>query len=52
MRMLSLVPVLVVLVLSGVSGAMACQVSPGKTALEKLNDDSITAAVEGEIGGR
>jgi len=49
MRMLSLVPVLVVLVLSGVSGAMACQVSPGKTALEKLNDDSLTAAVEGKL---
>ena len=29
--------------------AMACQASPDKTSLEKLNDDSITAAVEGKL---
>jgi len=49
MRMLSLVPVLVVLVLSGVGEIMAGQATTSKTALEKLNDDSITAAVEGKL---
>jgi len=47
--MLSLGPVLLVLVLSGVSGAMACQASTDKTALESLNDGSITSAVEGKL---
>jgi hyperosmotically inducible protein len=49
MRMLSHVPVLVVFVLSGVSEIMADQATTSKTALEKLNDDSITAAVEGKL---
>lgn len=49
MRKLSLVLVLLVLVLSGVGELMACQTTAGKTALEKLNDDSITSAVQGKL---
>ncbi len=49
MRMLSLILVLLVLVLSGVSELIACQATMSKTALEKLNDDSITAAVQGKL---
>lgn len=50
MRMLSLILVLLVLVLiSGVSELIACQVTISKSALEKLNDDSITAAVQGKL---
>lgn len=47
--MLSLVLVLFVLVLSEASELMACQATGGKTALEKLNDDSITSAVQGKL---
>lgn len=49
MRMLSLVLVFLVLVLSGVSELVAGEATTGKTALEKLNDDSITAAVQGKL---
>lgn len=49
MRMLSVLLVLLVIVLSGVSEIMAGQATTNKTALEKLNDDSITAAVEGKL---
>ena len=49
MRMLSLVLLLLVLVLSGASELMACQATISKTALEKLNDDSITMTVRGKL---
>ena len=49
MRMLSLVPVLLILVLSGVGGAMAGEAATDKTALESLNDGSITSAVKGKL---
>lgn len=49
MRMLSLVFVLLVLVFSGVSDLTAGEAMIGKTALDKLNDDSITAAIQGKL---
>ena len=54
MRRSSFVLVLFVLVLSRVSGVMACQAPisqapTGKTALESLNDDSIKAAVQWKL---
>ncbi|MDC8448806.1 MAG: BON domain-containing protein [Nitrospira sp.] len=47
--MVSALLVLLVLILSGMSGVMAEQAATSKTALEKLNDDSITAAVQGKL---
>lgn len=49
MRMVSALLVLLVLILSGMSEVMAEQAATSKTALEKLNDDSITAAVQGKL---
>lgn len=49
MRMLSVLLVLLVPILSGVSELMADQATANKTALEKLNDDSITSAVQGKL---
>lgn len=40
---------LVLIILSGASGLMACQATAGKTALESLNDGSITAAIKGKL---
>ena len=45
----SVLLVFLVLVLGGVSELMADQATTSKTALEKLNDDSITAAVQGKL---
>ena len=44
MRML-----LLVFVLSGVSGLVACQATTGKSASQNLSDASITAAVQGKL---
>ncbi len=49
MRMLSFVFALLVLVLSGTSELIAGEAALDKTALEKLNDDSIKAAVQGKL---
>ena len=49
MRMSSFVLVLLALVLSGVSGLIAGETTLDKTALEKLNDDTIKAAVQGKL---
>ena len=54
MRRSSFVLVLLVLVLSRVSDVMACQAPisqapTGKTALESLNDGSITSAIKGKM---
>lgn len=49
MRMLSCVLILLALVLSGVSELPACQTTDGKTAIQKLNNGSVTAAVKGKL---
>ena len=49
MRMLSFVLVLLILVLSGVIELMACQATAGKTAIQNLNNGSVTAAVKGKL---
>lgn len=51
MRMSSLVLVGLVLVLNGSSELMACQAPPARTELERINDDSISAYVEGKLAG-
>ncbi|MDF0650956.1 MAG: transporter [Nitrospira sp. LK265] len=47
--MLSLVFVLLALVLNGVSELIAGEAATARTDLERLNDDSITANVEGKL---
>jgi osmotically-inducible protein OsmY len=47
--MLSLVLVFLALVLSGVTGVMACRAPTDKNALENLNDASIAADVKGKL---
>ena len=49
MRMRSCVLVLLVLALGGASELMACQAMLDTSALEKLNDDTIKAAVQGKL---
>lgn len=50
MRRVMLVLVSFALALSGVGELMACQATESKTAaVEKLNDDSITAAIKGKL---
>jgi hyperosmotically inducible protein len=49
MRMSSCVLVLLALVLSGVSEILACQATEGKTAIQNLNNGSVTAAVKGKL---
>ncbi|MDF0667861.1 MAG: BON domain-containing protein [Nitrospira sp.] len=49
--MSSLVLVLLVLVLNGVSELMAGEASTARTDIERLNDDSITANVQGNLAG-
>ncbi|NGZ08546.1 MAG: BON domain-containing protein [Nitrospira sp. LK70] len=49
--MSSLVLVFLVLVLNGVSELIAGEASTARTDLERLNDDSITANVQGNLAG-
>lgn len=49
MRRLSLVLVLLVLMLSGESELMAGQTATGRTAIEGVNDGSITANIIGKL---
>ena len=49
MRMSLLVLVLLVLVPNGASELMACQAPTARNDLERINDDSITANIQGKL---